>query len=182
MTAARNTPASALKQRPRPGGTRCPYCHEGCDASQDACACAECLSRHHRECWDESQGCSSCGANARLEARAAGGPSLAVVSTGPDYGEVLDAWLRLGGFYNGALALLTVGVLQTRVLSHVVQLGLGALLANLLFLIGPALEIYARRFGLRETHPLRLLLFIPGLVLGLGLALANCITLLGPLR
>lgn len=44
------------------GGTkseRCPYCR---DALDDApVACAECMARHHLECWDEHRQCASCG-------------------------------------------------------------------------------------------------------------------------
>ena len=40
--------------------TRCPYCHDAVrDAElQRARVCERCLSRHHRECWEER--CASC--------------------------------------------------------------------------------------------------------------------------
>lgn len=41
--------------------TRCPYCHD--DVRPDAATvCADCLARHHAECWSERGCCSSCSA------------------------------------------------------------------------------------------------------------------------
>ncbi len=48
---------------------RCPFCHEEIAvAAQDLewVACSKCLGRHHRACWDEGNGCSSCGGKAPL--------------------------------------------------------------------------------------------------------------------
>ena len=45
---------------------RCPYCHEEVSAREEALVCAECLSRHHAECWGEHGRCASCGAGRAL--------------------------------------------------------------------------------------------------------------------
>src|SRR5262245_37845120 len=113
---------AAIEQRPRPGATRCPFCHEPCEADADACACAECLSRHHRSCWTEGAACASCGATARLELAAAPSsqtqPATSTTSTAPTdvygFGATIDAWLRLGLVYNAvlvAISLLLLGPL-----------------------------------------------------------------------
>ena len=158
--------------RPRAGATRCPYCHETCEAAQDACACADCLSRHHRACWDEAGACGSCRGGQRLElagARAASDPH--------GYAGVIEAWLRLGAVYNGALVVVTFLLLNVSLFrpSIAVQVGLGAFVANLCFLLGPAIELAARRFGHRGDW-LRWILFLPGLGLALLLALISCLT------
>lgn len=155
--------------RPRPGATRCPYCHEECEPGPDACACAECLSRHHRACWDEQGSCGSCRGTARLEAAA---PTRAGDST------VIDAWLKLGGVYNGGLAAVTLLLLNVQLVSPLVlvQVAFGALIANACFLLGPAIELVARRCGY-DGGWLRWLLFVPGFLFALLLALVSCVTL-----
>jgi hypothetical protein len=46
---------------------RCPYCHdEVLAAEEDWLACADCLARHHDECWRELGRCSSCGRDRSL--------------------------------------------------------------------------------------------------------------------
>lgn len=163
--------ADEVTARARPGATRCPYCHEGCEALEDACACASCLSRHHRACWDEAGACGSCRATLRLE--------LAGVRAADPHGyaAVVEAWVRLGLVYNGALAGVTVLCLGLSLLrpSIAVQVGVGAVLANMCFLLGPAIELVARRWGYRGTG-LRWILFVPGLGLALLLALISCLT------
>src|SRR5579871_4463817 len=50
------------------GPTRCPFCHADIAIeSEEWVACAACLARHHRECWEEAGACSSCGDEARVE-------------------------------------------------------------------------------------------------------------------
>jgi hypothetical protein len=53
------------EQKVHVGGSRvrCPYCHDDVLAeASDWVACAGCLARHHRSCWDEGGSCSACGA------------------------------------------------------------------------------------------------------------------------
>lgn len=40
--------------------TRCPYCHDGIDPTEfrDTRVCADCLARHHTDCWEGH--CASC--------------------------------------------------------------------------------------------------------------------------
>ncbi|MEZ6185527.1 MAG: RING finger protein [Planctomycetota bacterium] len=52
---------------------RCPYCHEDVDQENAWVACAECLARHHTECWDEAGRCASCSASERLTREGSGG-------------------------------------------------------------------------------------------------------------
>src|SRR5690606_31055691 len=134
-------------------------CHESCEALEDACACAACLSRHHRACWDEAGSCGSCRATKRLE--------LAEAARAHDpygYAGVVEAWVRLGAVYNGLLVVVTLLLLNVELLRPVVmfQVGAGAFLANLCFLLGPAVELVARRLGYRGEW-LRWILFLPGL-------------------
>ncbi|RMG08683.1 MAG: PDZ domain-containing protein [Planctomycetota bacterium] len=50
---------------------RCPFCHEDARADDlDAVACAQCLARHHRSCWDEGGACAACGGEALLSRNA----------------------------------------------------------------------------------------------------------------
>lgn len=49
---------------------RCPFCRDDVAATESV-ACVTCLTRHHRECWDEAGVCSSCGGGERLEPRSA---------------------------------------------------------------------------------------------------------------
>lgn len=52
----------------RGGQTRCPYCHDSVDvASRDWIACADCLARHHAECWRETGRCGTCRGETPLE-------------------------------------------------------------------------------------------------------------------
>jgi len=52
---------------------RCPYCHDEVLSSEDDwLACADCLARHHDECWRELGRCSSCAGERSL---ALGAPS-----------------------------------------------------------------------------------------------------------
>jgi hypothetical protein len=162
----------AIFRRPRPGATRCPYCHEECVASADACACGECLARHHPGCWDEGGGCGTCRGTLRMEVRPAA--PLAVDQYG--YGEVIEAWLRLGLVYNAGLTGVTVLCLGTSLFSFAIfEAAIGAVLANLCFLLGPAIELGARRVGHRAVW-LRWALFVPGFCLALLLALVTCLT------
>ncbi len=48
------------------GSTRCPYCHDPCEACEDVAVCSHCLSRHHQACWEEAAHCSSCRAEERI--------------------------------------------------------------------------------------------------------------------
>lgn len=36
----------------------CPYCQTDCLSHEDCVSCQSCGSVHHRECWDENQGCA----------------------------------------------------------------------------------------------------------------------------
>ncbi|MEZ6186721.1 MAG: hypothetical protein R3F62_17130 [Planctomycetota bacterium] len=60
--------AAEERAQPAPGGIQvkgstksehCPYCRDALDEAP--VACAECLARHHLECWDEHRQCASCG-------------------------------------------------------------------------------------------------------------------------
>jgi len=57
-TAEPDAPAIQVQGASR--SERCPYCHT--DVVEAEVTCADCLARHHRECWDEHQECASCGA------------------------------------------------------------------------------------------------------------------------
>lgn len=162
-----------IAPRPRPGATRCPYCHEVCEALDGACACASCLSRHHRACWEEAGACGNCRGDRRLEPAAAGR-----VADPHGYVGVVDGWVRLGLAYNGALAALTLLCLNVALLrpSIAAQAALGAFVANSCFLLGPATELVARRLGYRG-QTLRWALFVSGLGLALLLALISCLTM-----
>lgn len=167
-----------ISQRPRPGATRCPYCHDVCEADPDACACAACLSRHHRACWDEAGRCGSCQAGARLELAA---PPAEADPRG--YAAAVEAWLRLAAVYNAVLALATVALLGGRLLSPavLVQVLVGAFLANLCFLAGPGAEIALRRLNLPLVAAAsRWVLFPLGLLVALALVLVSCASLPTP--
>lgn len=153
---------------PRGGPTRCPYCHEVCEATDDACACVSCLARHHRACWAEAGGCASCRATARLE--------TSRVADDRGYGEAIDAWLKLGIVYNAVLVAITGLALNVHLLRLplLVEVVAGAVGANVCFLLGPALELFARRLGYRGKL-LRWCLFVPGLLVAMVLALAVCL-------
>src|SRR5271155_4603745 len=48
--------------------TRCPYCHDDVKPAEDAwVVCTDCLARHHKECWQDSARCASCGQKNYLE-------------------------------------------------------------------------------------------------------------------
>lgn len=48
--------------------TRCPYCHENVKLAEDVwVVCADCLARHHKECWQDAARCCACGQTAHLE-------------------------------------------------------------------------------------------------------------------
>ncbi len=48
--------------------TRCPYCHENLNPAEDVwVVCTDCLARHHKECWQDSARCCSCGQTGFLE-------------------------------------------------------------------------------------------------------------------
>jgi F-box protein 11 len=48
--------------------SRCPFCHESVRPAEDVwVACAECLARHHKECWQDGTRCGSCGQVSCLE-------------------------------------------------------------------------------------------------------------------
>lgn len=48
--------------------TKCPYCHDDVRPAEDAwVVCSDCLARHHKECWQDSARCSSCGQTSFLE-------------------------------------------------------------------------------------------------------------------
>lgn len=98
---------------------------------------------------------------------------------GPRYREVLGAWLKLALVYNGGLGLVTVLLLWGLLLTTRVafQVADGAILANFCFLLGPTVELVARRCGFRETKPLRWTLFALGFGFSLLLALAACFSL-----
>jgi len=57
----------AVEAEPRApaGRDRCPYCREGV-AAAEAVACADCVARHHAECWDAHGECSACGGRSRF--------------------------------------------------------------------------------------------------------------------
>ncbi len=68
---------ATIEVRGRP--SRCPYCHDDCDAEQANVVCNDCLARHHAACWAEAgNACGGC-----RSTRAAGGgapPAAAPVS------------------------------------------------------------------------------------------------------
>jgi hypothetical protein len=167
----RPEPREELVARPRPGETRCPFCHESCSSSDPSCACAECLSRHHVRCWEENRSsCASCRATKRLEAVA--------VQDERVYGSAIDAWLKLALAYNGGLALVTLLFLNLRLLRDpevIFPVLFGALVANACFLLGPAIELFARRFGYRGVA-LRWTLFSLGYAFAAFLTIGYCLS------
>jgi len=171
-------PLDGIQQRPRSGATRCPFCHDECQAGQEACACADCLSRHHLGCWDEAGGCSSCRSTNRLVATPSAS-GVRVPGNDPRYAEVIDAWLRLGLVYNGSLGGLTALILWPLMLDGgvIASVVAGALVANVCFLLGPGIELVARRFGFKKTRPLRWTLFVAGLGIAGILAIVSCVSL-----
>lgn len=40
---------------------RCPYCHDSITMSAKKTGCEACMAWHHKDCWHELGGCSSCG-------------------------------------------------------------------------------------------------------------------------
>lgn len=85
-------PADGIRQRPKVGPTRCPYCHDDCLASDPVtCVCGDCLSRHHIACWEEAAGCGSCRSQHRLQAvtRPTPGPPVVSAETA-ETGEVAE--------------------------------------------------------------------------------------------
>jgi hypothetical protein len=158
-----------LKERPpepqvrrKPGETRCPFCHEECLSTENVCACVECLARHHAACWAEGGSCSSCGASQALV-------SEDVATTSQELREVVDGWLKRGAAYNAplaALSLLYVSI-ESRTAEFWPIMLLIAALANLGFLVWPAIELGVRRLGYRPRW-LRWYLSFPAFVLGLG--------------
>jgi hypothetical protein len=55
-------PAQGQHSDLRLGVNRCPFCHDDVVVEdEDWVSCRSCLARHHAPCWEESQGCSSCG-------------------------------------------------------------------------------------------------------------------------
>lgn len=54
------TTRPALMLHLRDGPTRCPYCHDGCDALEAGVACQACAAPHHKECWAELGACAGC--------------------------------------------------------------------------------------------------------------------------
>lgn len=47
----------------RSTGKICPYCHSVIKPSSDVVVCEKCGTSHHKECWDENQGCAIYGCN-----------------------------------------------------------------------------------------------------------------------
>lgn len=97
----------------------------------------------------------------------------------PRYAEVIDAWLRLGLVYNGSLGGLTALILWPLMLDGgvIASVVAGALVANVCFLLGPGIELVARRFGFKKTRPLRWTLFVAGLGIAGILAIVSCVSL-----
>jgi hypothetical protein len=50
----------------RVGANRCPFCRDGV-APEESVVCQGCLTRHHKPCWEEGSGCSSCQGTSLLE-------------------------------------------------------------------------------------------------------------------
>lgn len=42
-------------------GRRCPYCHDALPRVAVTTDCPRCAAAHHPACWDEADGCASCG-------------------------------------------------------------------------------------------------------------------------
>tara|TARA_R110002072_G_scaffold223699_2_gene380740 strand:- start:430 stop:918 length:489 start_codon:yes stop_codon:yes gene_type:complete len=49
--------------------TRCPFCHDTCEASGEDVVCHDCLARHHSECWSENGACAACSSATALVAK-----------------------------------------------------------------------------------------------------------------
>ena len=169
-------PPETIQQRPRSGATRCPYCHDECGASQSACACADCLSRHHVACWDEAGRCSSCGSTNRLQAAPASLESPSGTAGKQSYAEVIDTWVKLAAVYNTSLVLVTVSLLGLagRLVNNFGDVVGLMLLGNLAFLSGPASELALMRVGFTNTKPFRWTVFGIGYFFALMLALEVC--------
>jgi hypothetical protein len=58
----------AARVDPVASALRCPFCHDPVrlELPTPWVACAACLARHHRSCWDESKRCGACGHALRL--------------------------------------------------------------------------------------------------------------------
>lgn len=51
--------APELREDVRVEANRCPFCRDQVEA-EESVVCQDCLTRHHRPCWEEGSGCSSC--------------------------------------------------------------------------------------------------------------------------
>jgi len=49
--------------------TRCPFCHDTCQADGEDVVCHDCLARHHAECWGENGACAACSSPKALVAQ-----------------------------------------------------------------------------------------------------------------
>lgn len=67
------TKPATVTRKPSPSLATCPYCHDDVQELTGT-ACAQCLARHHEECWAAHAACSSCGARARYGAVRVKGP------------------------------------------------------------------------------------------------------------
>lgn len=82
--------------------TRCPFCHEGCDAEVENRVCRDCLARHHAACWAEGAACANCGSGRSMEPSAAA-PELTaerarlLLARGGHTSDQVDAFLRARG-------------------------------------------------------------------------------------
>lgn len=64
---ARELHVEGSKVRVHSSPTRCPFCHDTCDATGEDVVCHDCLARHHSECWSENgAACAACSSPAAL--------------------------------------------------------------------------------------------------------------------
>src|SRR5690606_38151292 len=142
---------------------------------ESALVCAACLSRLHRACWAEGAGCSGCRGEVALHRAPALEAAAPRAADGPGYHAALESWLKLALVYNAVLGVITLGALGTAVLAHYgFQVVDGAILANLCFLLGPAVDLGALKLGFRGPW-LRAFLFTAGLGLASLLTLMCCL-------
>ena len=89
----------------------------------------------------------------------------------PTVAEVCRAWEKLRLVFIGVLAVPTVLIFVLVVLQspdprspwfYLIQAAVGAVIANVCYLAGPAAEFYAIWAGVKNTLPLRIVLFVLG--------------------
>ena len=135
------------RSRTTAGATRCPFCHDECEAAAEVVVCRTCLSRHHAECWSEGGACASCSAGEYLDAPSRGGRQAA----GEDLSEaeLTTRWL---GMTKGEIGLWLLLVGTSAAILYLVQ---GTASFEQMFTeTGLALPVVTQLVLLPAKHPL----------------------------